>query len=87
MHLQNWHNGFTQAAINTVELFIKNNKEYLNTKEDVAEQVAKCLAKVDLLKNGKTSIGAGNDNNPDGLCTYAYEWDKWSTEAKERKVR
>lgn len=87
MRLQNWCNGFAQAVIDTVDLFIKNNKEYLSTMEDIAEQVAECLAKVDLLKNGEISTEEGDDDNPNGSCTYAYEWDEWSTEAVGRKVR
>ena len=55
--------------------------------EDIAEQVAECLAKVDLLKNGEISTEEGDDDNPNGSCTYAYEWDEWSTEAVGRKVR
>jgi hypothetical protein len=86
MHLQNWRNGFAQAAIDTINLFIKNNQEYLSSKEVIAEQVAKYLIKVDLLKNGEISTEEGNDDNPHGSCTYAYEWDDWSTEATERKV-
>ncbi|KAM6489425.1 hypothetical protein JOM56_015142 [Amanita muscaria] len=68
-HLHGWRNGFAQAALNTINLFITKNE--LNTKELIAEQIGLHLEKI--------VICAETDQ-----CMYAYQWAKWDSEQNIR---
>jgi hypothetical protein len=46
MRLHNWHNGFAQAALNTINLFVERNASALTTKELIAEEIKGHLEKV-----------------------------------------
>ena len=54
-------------------MLIRDNKEALNTKELVAEQINAYLDKASL------SLDSNN-------FTYAYQWGEWDFETKERHV-
>lgn len=89
MRLHNWHNGFAQAALNTINLFIERNALELNTKELIAEEIKGQLENVNLnAKDEASSSSNVTENHADDeeSCTYAYQWAEWSTEANERKV-
>lgn len=89
MRLHNWRNGFAQAALNTINLFVERNSSELNTKELIAEEIKAHLEKVDLMpKNGASgSSNVAEDNEEDEESyTYAFQWGEWSIDKKERKV-
>ncbi|KAM6499936.1 hypothetical protein JOM56_005444 [Amanita muscaria] len=67
--LHGWRNGFAQAALNTIDLFITKNE--LNTKELIAEQIGLHLEKI--------VVCAETDQ-----CMYAYQWAEWDSEQNIR---
>ncbi|KAM6491820.1 hypothetical protein JOM56_012679 [Amanita muscaria] len=63
--LHGWRNGFAQAALNTIELFIAKNE--LNTKELVTDQIELYLDNIVVCPDTDQRM-------------YAYQWDEWDGE-------
>ncbi|KIL59277.1 hypothetical protein M378DRAFT_180872 [Amanita muscaria Koide BX008] len=70
--MHNYRNGFAKHAMESVELLIKANREKLNTKEAIANEIAYDLE--------KELIGSESE-----LYTFAFHWDQWSANPAERK--
>ena len=92
MCLHNWHNGFAQAALNTINLFVERNASALTTKELIAEEIKGHLEKVNISQAKDKVSKRPNPNTTEvkqvdeETYTYVFQWEEWSTEAKERKV-
>jgi hypothetical protein len=71
--IEAWRNGFAQAAVQAVNLLIKDNAEILKTPADIKNTIGLYLSKV--------VVSPGTDNE-----TYAYQWAEWLDNGAERKV-
>ena len=73
MHMENWRNGFSQAAVLAVKSLISDNADILTTAADVKELIKHYLSKV--------QVKPDSDHQ-----TYAYQWAEWEENGTERKV-
>ena len=71
--METWHNGFSQAAVQTVKSLIDDNTEILTMPADVKDLINQYLSKI--------ALTPGADNE-----TYAYQWAKWADNGAERKA-
>ncbi|KAM6497544.1 hypothetical protein JOM56_008017 [Amanita muscaria] len=71
--LHNWRNTFGQSGLDTIDAFIQEHKEDLDTKEKLAEQFQGFLNKDILIKD-------------DDIYTYAYQWGDWNLKTKKRHL-
>lgn len=71
-HLHNWCNGFRHYALETLELLISENKEHLDSKESIAEQMAAFLESAPVSPNSDLNF-------------HAFHCRHWSIEATERE--
>ena len=71
--MEAWRNGFSQAAVQTIQSLIDDNPELLATSADIKELINEYLSKV--------AVNPGTDNQ-----TYTYQWAEWVDNGVEKKV-
>ena len=74
MRIENWRNGFAQAAVQAINCLINDNADILETSADIKQLIQHYLSKV--------PVKPDSDNQ-----TYAYPWAEWGENGIGRKVR